>query len=127
MTLAVNRPCTRAFGAILHLSASRLRSGDVVDERLQPLLERVLHLEGSTGLQYRAMLVGWVGVIRAILPIWSEHFETALFDPESALGVETLALEIKWARPDDRILETYRSGVSQLVKSGRDRALDYLL
>ena len=126
MTLAINRACTRAFRALLNLAASRHRLEGVSDQRLPALLEWALSIEGSTGLQFRAVLAPWLPYLRQLLPEWVERVETHVYSEAEPLGLETLALAIRWSKPDRYILESQRPAVLELVRRREERALDHV-
>jgi len=127
MTLAINRPSTRAFRALLNLAASRHRLTAETDEQLQALLEAILSLDGSTGLQFRAILAPWLPYLRQLLPSWTERIEAYIYSAGEPLGFQTLALAVQWSKPDLHILETQRSGILELVRRHTERALDHVI
>jgi hypothetical protein len=72
LTLAINRPCTKALEAACHVMGSNHRQGGDVDEQAFSILDWALQQTGADGQQFRAILASRVGFLRTVAGDWLE-------------------------------------------------------
>lgn len=127
--LAINRPCTRALETIILFTVSEFRSSGTVRSELTDLLETSLRLTGHDGAEHRAIIAPRIGLIRHILPDWTEEHRQLLFGAEAPedLGQITVDLALRWGQPDRWLLESHSEMIRNSVEREVDRALNVLL
>jgi hypothetical protein len=126
---AINRPCTKALEAMLHLVATEFRRDGTVRDEALDLLDEALGLGGWDGAEHRAIIAPRLPFLRHVAPEWVESREPRLLgddDPEG-LGQKTVELALKWGRPDRWLLERHRPAVLRAVRAGSKHALDHAL
>lgn len=126
---AINRPCTKALEAMLHLLATEFRRDGTVRDEALDLLDEALGLEGWDGAEHRAVIAPRLPFLRHVAPEWVESREARLFgsDAPEDLGQKTVELALKWGRPDRWLLERHRPAVLRAVRAGSKHALDHAL
>lgn len=129
LTLAINRPCTRALQTLLHMIEHASRGGHPVPERVKAVLTEGLRLPGQDGAQHRAILAPRTGFLRHVLPEWFESNEPLMFGSEApeGLGQTSIDLLLRWGRPDRWLLERYQGHVIEAVRRNVDHAIQGLL
>jgi len=125
---AINRPCTRALDAVIHLIANEYRRSGTVSPAAVPIFETGLRLPGNNGKEHRAILASQIGFIRHVLPEWTENNLDLFFRDHApeGLGQRTFEMVIKWGQPH-WMLKRYRPMLKQAVTNEVPRALDFLL
>jgi len=98
---AINRPCTRALDAVIHLIANEYRRSGTVSPAAVPIFETGLRLPGNNGKEHRAILASQIGFIRHVLPEWTENNLDLFFRDHApeGLGQRTFEMVIKWGQP----------------------------
>jgi hypothetical protein len=126
---AINRPCTRALEAVLHLIATEFRRGRSVRQDAIDLLDEVLDLEGWSGAEHRAIIAPRLPFLLHVAPDWVESRDSKLFGDKAAseLGQKTVELALKWGRPNRWLLERHRRAVFRAIRTGSDPALEQAL
>ena len=126
---AINRPCTRALGAVLSFVAHEYRSSGVVRPEAASLFEEGLRLTGTDGAEHRAVLVSRIGFLLHVLPEWTETNRDLLFGSQAPDGLGQLSVElaIEWNRPNRWLLENFPDTVRNAVKADADRAMQHMM
>lgn len=127
---AINRPCTRALEAMIHLIASEYRlTGTVSYMRATDIFEQSLRLTGTDGEEYRAILAPHVEFFRLAFSQWTEQHLELFFGSEAPGQMGQLSFDeyIKWGQPKACLLQKYRSKLRDAVRRNVDRALYFML
>jgi hypothetical protein len=126
---AINRPCTKALEAMLHLVATEFRRDGTVRNEALDLLDQTLSLDGWDGAEHRAIIAPRLPFLRHVAPEWVESREPRLLgdDAPEDLGQTTVQLALKWGRPDRWLLERHRPAVLRAVRTRSKHALDHAL
>ena len=126
---AINRPCTKALEAMLHLVATEFRRDRAVRDEALDVLDETLSLDGWDGAEHRAIIAPRLPFLRHVALEWVESREPRLLgdDAPEDLGQTTIELALKWGRPDRWLLERHRPAVLRAVRAGSKHALDYTL
>jgi hypothetical protein len=126
---AINRPCTKALEAMLHLVATEFRRDGAVRDEALDVLDEALSLDGWDGAEHRAIIASRLPFLRHVAPDWVESREPRLLgeDAPEGLGQTTVELAMKWGRPDRWLLERHRPAVLRAVRIRSKHALDYTL
>jgi hypothetical protein len=129
LTQALNRPCTRALGAMFDVMGHEYRDRGTVRPEALTLLAETLTLSGPDGAQYRAIIAPRLAFLRHVAPDWVEDNRIQLFgaDAPDNLGQATVDLALSWGRPDSWLLEHFREQVRDAVRRAMDNALDHFL
>lgn len=129
LTRALNRSCTRALQGVLSFLAAEHRANSTVRFDAVALLEECLRLEGDDGAEHRAVLAPAMGLLRHVLPEWTERNGELIFGERAPgdLGQVTLDLALRWGRPNTWILEGWPEGVKEAVRRGVEHALEHVL
>ena len=123
------RPCTRVLQAVLSFVAHEFRSSGVVRTEAIALFEEALLLTGVDGVEHRAVLASRIGLLRHVLPKWTDTNRDLLFGPQApdGLGQLTAELAIQWSRPNRWLLENFPDTVRTAVRHGADRAMEHMI
>jgi hypothetical protein len=126
---AINRPCTKALEAMLHLVATDFRRDGAVRDEALDVFDEALSLDGWDGAEHRAIIAPRLPFLRHVAPEWVESREPRLLgdDAPEGLGQTTVELALKWGRPDGWLLERHRPAVLRAVRAGSKHALDHAL
>lgn len=126
---AINRACTKALEAMLHLVAAEFRRDGTVRNEALDLLDETLDLDGWDGAEHRAIIAPRLPFLQHVAPEWVESREARLFggDAPEDLGQKTVELALKWGRPDRWLLERHRPAILRAVQGGSRHALDHAL
>ena len=127
---AINRRCTRALEAVLALVHSEFSATQTVRPEAVSLLDSSLHLPGRNGAEHRAILASRIGLLRYVLPDWTDDNRELLFGDQApdGLGQTTIDLAIKWSsRPNAWLLENFRDEIRSAVERNVNNALKHLL
>lgn len=129
LTAAINRPCTTALGSLIGFMSHEFNQNGEIRLEAFEVLDRVLHLDGIDGAQYRAVIALRLGWFTATLPDWLERNAELLFgaDAPNGLGQETVDLALQWSRTNRLLLTRFPNAVRDAVVRGVDHALDHLL
>ena len=129
LTSAGARPCTRALQAVLSFVAHEFRSSGVVRREAIALFEESLRLTGVDGVENRAVLASRIGLLRHVLPDWTETNRDLLFGRQAPDGLGQLTIEqaIQWSQPNRWLLENFPDPVRNAVRQGADRAMEHMI
>ena len=123
------RPCTQALQAVLSLVAHEFRSSGVVRQEAITLFEEALQLTDVDGVEHRAVLASRIGLLRHVLPEWTETNRDLLFGSQAPdrLGQLTAELAIQWSPPNRWLLENFPNTVRNAVRHGAHFAMEHLM
>jgi hypothetical protein len=115
---AINRPWGVALEAALALARWEAVNARVLHPRLPTLLDRLLAVPGSPGMEFRAILASSRRLLEGVLPAWLDDHRDPLFRSEP-LGPSTFDLTLRWAQPSAWL---YRTFCDELYAAARRRA-----
>ena len=126
---AINRSCTRALEAVLHLVESEYHRSATVPRRAVPIIEHSLRIPGDHGKLHRVILAENVAFLRHVLADWTEDNLDLFFGDQAptGLGQPTFNMVIQWGQPQPRLLKRYQPLLKQAVRARVPRALSYLM
>ena len=126
---AINRSCTKALEAVVHLMSQAHRETGAVPSEALDELARVLELSGDNGLQHRAILAPRISFLHRVVPDWTEDHLNLMYGSAAPTGLAdaTLELTLRWSRPSRWFLETFAGRIISLAASAREQALEQAL
>lgn len=129
LSLAINRPCTKALKTVCHVMGLSYRQKGSVDEEAFPILDWVLQQTGADGQQFRAILASRVGFLRTVSGEWFESRVDQLFGAEidRDLGISALSSAVRWGGLNRWLMERYTAEILQLARQREERAMDFAL
>ena len=126
---AINRSCTRALQATLHLVESHYHKSATVPCRAVPILEHSLGIPGDHGKLHRVILAENLAFLHHVLADWTENNLDLFFGDQApdGLGQPTFNMVVQWGHPQPRLLKRYRPMLKEAVRAGVPRALRFLM
>ncbi|MET9226154.1 hypothetical protein [Lentzea sp. NPDC003310] len=123
---AINSRSGHGLQAILALAAWEHRNNRGVRARFEDILDPLLAVRGSVGMEFRAVLSMRRVLLERIAHEWLEANVEALFrDPE--LGAETFVLTLKYSgRATPWFFHTFRDDLFDAARRGVTEAVDWI-
>lgn len=126
LSRAINRPYGKALEAVLALGGWEHRNRGAASSQLVEILDEVLALPGSVGLELRSMLASHRPFLETVTPAWLDAVAGDLFGG-GPLGTITFDQTLKWSRPTKWFFARYKAELIAAARQGKDRAVSWLL
>jgi hypothetical protein len=123
---AINRNWGRGFEAVLALAGWEARNVGEIRPAFEETLDEVVHLPGTVGMEYRAILAARRPFLEVVAPRWMDTNANVLFREDPA-GQPTFDLTLKWSRPTSWFLSRFRSELLGAAQRGAEHAVTWLL
>lgn len=129
LTVAINRPQTKALEIVFAMMGWEIRRGEAILAAPLDLLEAALRREGSDGAQHRAIIVTRLEFLASVAPDWLEAQRGLLLGDKCPAGLAeaTVDLALHWSSRASWLLTNYRKEVMKSVFRGTEHALDHVL
>ena len=123
---AINRPWSKALDAAVSLARWEVRTLGPVRLEFVAVLDEVVEIVDTRGLEFRAILAARRLALEALLPAWLDDRADVLFrhDP---FGLATLDQTLKWSHPSAWLLDRFAPEIYAAARRGADNALSQLL
>jgi hypothetical protein len=123
---AINHSYGKALEAVLALAGWEHRNEGAASNRLVGILDEVLAVPGTVGLELRAVLARLRPFLEVVAADWLDTRAADLFG-STPLGRTTFDQTLKWSRPTRWFFERYRTELTAAARRGADNAVSSML
>ena len=123
---AINHPWSKGLQAAVALARWEAAHAGPIRTEFAALLDEVIEVGGTAGLEYRAILAAVRPQLEVLVPAWLDDRADRLFRTDDH-GAKTFDLTLKWSRATPWLLERFRSEIYAAARRGAANALSHLL